>query len=124
MGKHLPLLDIENSVMLFKFLYVQQAAYYACAGLVKLSLICQYLRLFRKGLLRKSCIVLLIITSLWACLWFLQGWVPCFPVSGLWNRLDGASAKCWGTVYGDPAQVPSPLLSPTNLPLTGRTRHK
>ncbi|KAJ4351736.1 uncharacterized protein N0V89_007079 [Didymosphaeria variabile] len=101
LGKHLYYVDPNDFVTLFKFLYVQNAAYYTCAGVVKLSLLCQYLRLFRKGIIRQICIVLIVLTGLWAFFWFFQGWFPCFPVSGFWNRAQIPPAKCWGTGFGN-----------------------
>ncbi|KAJ4301415.1 hypothetical protein N0V90_003507 [Kalmusia sp. IMI 367209] len=98
---HLFYIDPKNFVTLFKFIYVQNASYYTCAGLVKISLLCQYLRLFKKGLLRKMCIILMVLTSLWACFWFIQGWFPCFPVSGFWNRTQTPAPKCWGTGFAN-----------------------
>lgn len=101
LGKHLYYVDPNDFVTLFKFLYVQNAAYYTCAGIVKLSLLCQYLRLFQKGVIRQICIVLMVLTGLWAFFWFFQGWFPCFPVSGFWNRTRTPPAKCWGTGFGN-----------------------
>ena len=99
LGGHLFNVDPECFVNLFKLLYVQNAAYYTCAGLVKLSLLCQYLRIFTKGPMRITCLVLLGMTSVWAIFWFIQGWFPCFPVSGFWNRAQQPPPKCWGTGF-------------------------
>ncbi|KAF1966066.1 hypothetical protein BU23DRAFT_603768 [Bimuria novae-zelandiae CBS 107.79] len=101
LGKHIFNIQPNHFITMFKLLYVQTASYYTCAGLVKLSLLCQYLRLFKKGALRYICIGLLVLTSLWSFLWFLQGWFPCFPVSGFWNRLSQPPPKCWGTSIAD-----------------------
>ncbi|KAF2451514.1 hypothetical protein P171DRAFT_426024 [Karstenula rhodostoma CBS 690.94] len=96
LGKHLYYIDPNELVTLSKFLYVQNAAYYTCAGFIKLSLLCQYLRLFQKGIVRQICIVLLVLTGLWTFFWLFQGWFPCFPVSGSWDRGQIPPAKCWG----------------------------
>lgn len=101
LGKHLYFLNQNEFATLFKFLYLQNAAYYMCAGTVKLSLLCQYLRLFEKGVVRQICIGVLAMTSLWALFWSFQGWFPCFPVSGFWNRFGDHPAKCWGTGFGN-----------------------
>jgi hypothetical protein len=96
LGEHLYSVSPNEFATLFKFLYVQHAAYYTCAGFIKLSLLCQYLRLFQKGIVRQICIVLLVTTGLWTFFWAFQGWFPCFPVSGFWNRAQTPAAKCWG----------------------------
>lgn len=97
LGEHLVDIDQDRLQTLFKSFYVHIGGYYTCAGLVKLSLLCQYLRLFKQGIVRKVCIVLLVLISLWSFLWFFQGWAPCFPVSGFWNRTQQPPPKCWGT---------------------------
>lgn len=79
-----------------KLLYIQGACYYTCTGLIKLSLLCQYLRIFKTGLLRRVCLILIVIISCWGAFWLFQGWFPCFPVSGYWNRLQTPPPKCWG----------------------------
>ncbi|KAF9739542.1 hypothetical protein PMIN01_02176 [Paraphaeosphaeria minitans] len=101
LGKHLYYVAPNDFVTLFKFLYIQHAAYYTCAGIIKLSLLCQYLRLFQKGIVRQICVILLGLTSLWAFFWFFQGWFPCFPISGFWDRTRIPPAKCWGTGFGN-----------------------
>lgn len=104
LGKHLFYVDFNNFSSLLKCLYVQNASYYTCTGLVKLSLLCQYLRVFKKGGLRWSCIILLGVTIIFTLFWFIQGWFPCFPVSGFWNRTGQSTAKCWGTGFADDMQ--------------------
>lgn len=99
LGGHLFYVDPKCFVTLFKILYVQTAGYYTCSGLVKLSLLCQYLRIFKTGPMRMTCFVLLVMTSIWATFWFIQGWFPCFPVSGFWDRMGHPQAKCWGTGF-------------------------
>lgn len=105
LGKHLFNVDFGNFTSLLKCLYVQNAAYYTSTGLVKLSLLCQYLRVFKKGTLRWTCVILTGLTVCFSLFWFIQGWFPCFPVSGFWDRTSGNStAKCWGTGFADDAE--------------------
>lgn len=83
----------------FKWLYVQSASYYTTTALIKVSLLLQYLRLFRNGILRKICLILLILVSLWGSAFIFMAWFPCFPVSGFWNRSQG-NVKCYGFGFG------------------------
>lgn len=85
--------------MALKFLYIQNASYFTTTGSIKMSLLCQYLRLFKTGMLRKACIVLLVIASIFTAAWSFQGWFPCFPVSGFWDRLRTPPPSCWGTGF-------------------------
>lgn len=82
---------------MMKYLYVTNAAYHTTTALVKISLLLQYLRLFRQGTLRYICITLLAIVALWGFAFSFLAWFPCLPVSGLWNRT--ASSKCYGFGY-------------------------
>lgn len=64
------------------------------SAIIKISLLIQYLRIFKAGAMRWTCIVLLVILSLWGLGFFIVGWFPCFPVRGAWQR--EINAKCYG----------------------------
>jgi hypothetical protein len=99
LGKHMIFIGPQKLVTTLKFLYIQLGAYHTCAGLVKLSLLCQYLRLFKAGTIRQICIVMFMVTCMWSVVLFIQGWFPCFPVSGFWDRLQQPPPKCWGVGF-------------------------
>jgi len=94
LGEHILYVGADRLVLMMKYLYLNMASYYMCAGLVKLSLLCQYLRMFKSGVLRTTCLVLLYTTGFWTLFWFMQGWFPCFPVSGFWDRQQLPPPKC------------------------------
>jgi hypothetical protein len=79
---------------MMKYLYLNNSSYFMCAGLVKISLLCQYLRMFKAGAVRNTCLVLMCATSFWTLFWSIQGFFPCFPVSGFWNRQQVPPPKC------------------------------
>lgn len=81
-----------------KWLYVTNAAYHTTTALIKISLLCQYLRMFQ-GIRRKVCIVMLVIVSLWGATFSFMSWFPCFPVDGFWNRTQTPAPKCYGFGY-------------------------
>lgn len=64
------------------------------SAIIKISLLLQYLRIFKAGVMRWICITLLVIVSLWGLGFFVVGWFPCFPVRGAWQR--ELNAKCYG----------------------------
>lgn len=88
---------IKNLQVMMKYLYVTNAAYHTTTALIKLSLLLQYLRLFRQGTLRYICIILLAIVAAWGLAFSFLAWFPCLPVSGFWNRT--AQSKCYGFGY-------------------------
>ncbi|KAH7398178.1 hypothetical protein BKA66DRAFT_407290 [Pyrenochaeta sp. MPI-SDFR-AT-0127] len=81
------------------WLYITSAAYHTTTALIKVSLLCQYLRIFREGLRRKVCFILLASIVLWGLAFSFMAWVPCFPVSGYWNRMQVPPPKCYGFGY-------------------------
>lgn len=80
-----------------KHIYVTNAAYHTTTALIKMSLLLQYLRLFRQGTLRYVCMILLVVVTIWGIAFSFLGWFPCIPVSGFWHRT--ASSKCYGFGY-------------------------
>jgi hypothetical protein len=103
MGQHLTalIMDPVELVTLLKWLYVQMASYYTTTSLIKVSLLCQYLRLFQRGALRRISYGLLVVVSLWGMVIAFMNWFPCFPPSGFWNRLQQPPPKCYGFGFGD-----------------------
>lgn len=83
MGHHLlyALPMFEKTMICY---YVTTAAYTTTTVLIKLSLLLQYLRLFRTGYRRIVVIVMIVIVSLWGSVFSFMAWFPCFPVKGFW----------------------------------------
>lgn len=67
------------------------------ATFIKLSLLCQYLRIFEKGSWPyKASLATIVAVTLWGLAYSILAFVPCWPVSDFWYSPTGA--KCWG--YG------------------------
>lgn len=66
---------------------------------IKISLLVQYLRIFKAGAMRWTCIVLIVVVTLWGIGFSFSGWFACNPVRGAWNRT--IPAKCVGFGFGD-----------------------
>ena len=81
--------------------YVENATYVTNTALIKISLLFQYLRVFKEGIVRWICICLLIFVALWGTAFGFMAWFPCFPVRGYWDRSIGP--RCYGYGYNDNA---------------------
>ncbi|CAI6342283.1 unnamed protein product [Periconia digitata] len=84
---------------LMRWLYIQNATYLTCSGIVKMSLLFQYFRMFKQGKSRIACQIVLGLVVLYTVTAFMQGWFPCFPANGFWDRLQTPRPKCWGLGY-------------------------
>jgi len=110
LGRHLIYsLDIVPETM--HWLYFTNATYHTTTTFIKISLLLQYLRLFRDGLRRRICFVLLGIVILWGLAFMFMAWVPCFPISGFWNRTAVPAAKCYGFGYSTAADARLAVLA-------------
>lgn len=96
LGHHLVYV-VDSLPAMMKYLYVTNAAYHTTTALIKLSLLLQYLRLFRQGALRYMCMTMLAVIAGWGLAFSFLAWFPCLPVSGFWHRT--AQSKCYGFGY-------------------------
>lgn len=62
------------------WLYITNAAYHTTTAFIKVSLLFQYLRIFRNGIRRTICIMLFATICVWGMVYSFISWVPCFPV--------------------------------------------
>ncbi|KAF1927875.1 uncharacterized protein M421DRAFT_421069 [Didymella exigua CBS 183.55] len=114
LGHHL-IYVINTLPVMMKYLYVTNAAYHTTTFLIKVSLLLQYLRLFRQGILRYICMILLFIVACWGLAFSFLAWFPCLPVSGFWHRT--AQSKCYGFGYRtmDEAKITLYIFAGTNM---------
>jgi hypothetical protein len=73
--------------------------YITNTAVVKISLLLQFLRIFKAGYMRTVCLVLLGLVSIWGFAFSIVGWFPCFPVRSYWERLPGS--RCYGFGFGN-----------------------
>jgi len=90
-------------------LWLSNAAFHTTTACIKTSLILQCLRLFKGGIRRKICIVLLVIVAIWGLAFSFMAWVPCFPVSSFWDRANGG--KCYGFGFRTAAETKNFILA-------------
>jgi hypothetical protein len=72
-------------------------------ALIKISLLLQYMRLYRRGsLLHNTCRGLVVFVALWGVAYSAIAWVPCVPPSVYWESFepskDVSQLRCYG--YG------------------------
>ncbi|KAI1372507.1 hypothetical protein F4677DRAFT_432442 [Hypoxylon crocopeplum] len=93
LGRHFIQLSEHDMQSYLKVFYVTNASYNVSTTFIKMSLLFQYLRVYRSGNMRTICMIMLVVVGLWGAAYSFMGWVPCFPVSGYWNM--GITAKCY-----------------------------
>ncbi|KAF3003687.1 hypothetical protein E8E13_008735 [Curvularia kusanoi] len=107
LGQHLVYI-LPTLQDMMKHLYVTNAAYHTTTALIKISLLMQYLRLFRQGTLRYITLILLGTVAAWGIAFSFLAWFPCIPVSGFWDRKAGD--VCYGFGYRTPDEARATLL--------------
>jgi hypothetical protein len=116
MGKHMDALPLERvseflrvSPILFQLcgsfdlhaqhFYIGSLTYPLALTFIKLALLCQYLLIFNLSSRRRTfCKCLIGFTSIWGLVFTIATWVPCLPISAMWDvSPDGQrAARCWG----------------------------
>jgi hypothetical protein len=94
-----------------KWFYVTNAAYTSTSVCVKLSLLCQYLRLFRESYRRAITLTILVTVAIWGGIFSFMAWFPCFPVSGFWNKTMVPPAKCYAFGYRTTGEAKQTLFA-------------
>ncbi|CBX92052.1 predicted protein [Plenodomus lingam JN3] len=94
LGKHMLYLGFDNIERYLLTFYIENGMYVTETTLIKISLLLQYLRIFKAGYMRWICIVLLGLVSAWGAGFMFIAWFPAFPVRGAWD------ATVVGTRYG------------------------
>lgn len=79
------------------------ATYSLSTALLKLSLLCQYLRIFDKGPIRLAIWTLIAICFAWGFVTTFMAFFPCFPVKAYWDWTL-TNAKCYA--YGSREEKP------------------
>ncbi|KAK5658437.1 hypothetical protein OQA88_1826 [Cercophora sp. LCS_1] len=105
MGQHSNMLSMDEMYMFLKHFYIGSITYPLTLAFIKLALLFQYLRIFSLTSKRRVfCKWLIGFTSIWGLFYSIPTWVPCYPVSSMWDLRQPARA-CWGYVSRDPAQA-------------------
>ncbi|KAF2625596.1 hypothetical protein BU25DRAFT_473709 [Macroventuria anomochaeta] len=98
-GQHMLYIDTDKIETYLLTFYIEHNIYLTETAIIKVSLLLQYLRIFKAGRMRWLCLSLLVIVSLWGLAFSIVGWFSCTPVSAYWRR--SAGAKCYGFGFDD-----------------------
>lgn len=86
LGRHFLLLGIEGMRDFIRTFYIANGTYPMCSTFIKLALLFQYLRLFKKGTrLRILTVITIIVVCLWGFVFTFMSWVPCVPIRAYWD---------------------------------------
>ncbi|KAF2642350.1 hypothetical protein P280DRAFT_467718 [Massarina eburnea CBS 473.64] len=96
LGQHYLYLGEAKQTAYQKYFYMENAVYITETAVIKMSLLVQYLRIFRAGIMRYMCLTLLCLVALWGLSYGFLAWFPCFPVQAMWRRAEFPNAKCYG----------------------------
>ncbi|KAF1921699.1 hypothetical protein BDU57DRAFT_436789 [Ampelomyces quisqualis] len=99
LGHHMLDLGPDKMEKYFIIFYIENSVYLMQTAAIKISLLLQFLRIFKAGAMRRVCLTLLSIVTLWGLAFAFAGWFPCFPVRGAWQHRIGA--KCYGFGLSD-----------------------
>ncbi|KAF2127152.1 hypothetical protein P153DRAFT_398518 [Dothidotthia symphoricarpi CBS 119687] len=94
LGQHMLYLGLENVERYLMFFYIEHSMYLTETSLIKISLLLQYLRIFKAGMMRWICVTLLVLVSIWGFGFSIAGWFSCNPIRGAYIRT--LNAKCYG----------------------------
>ncbi|KZM19228.1 uncharacterized protein EKO05_0007362 [Ascochyta rabiei] len=98
-GQHMLYIGIDNIENYLQSFYIEHNLYLTETALIKVSLLLQYLRIFKAGRMRWLCLGLLAVVSLWGLAFSIMGWFSCSPVGAYWHRT--VESKCYGFGFGD-----------------------
>ncbi|CAI6337986.1 unnamed protein product [Periconia digitata] len=96
LGHHYLYIGIQNMGDYQKLFWVMNSVYIMETAIIKMSLLVQYLRIFKAGTMRWICLSMLGIVTAWGITYSFLSWFPCFPVQAFWDRLSYPNAKCYG----------------------------
>ncbi|VUC29910.1 unnamed protein product [Clonostachys rosea] len=98
LGEHFVELSDEKRKTYFFLFYLADGSFVTSVGMIKSSLLLQYLRVFkRRSIQRDASMVVLIAVAIWGSVTTFMAWFPCFPIRGYWDW-SIKDRKCYG--YG------------------------
>lgn len=92
------------------------ATYPGSAGLIKLAILFQYLRIYDKqSRFRKATILTIVVVALWSLVYSILAWIPTIPVYAYWDISVPASRYAFGSIYVEPFVAIYTSLTATNV---------
>ncbi|KAH8905664.1 hypothetical protein BR93DRAFT_978837 [Coniochaeta sp. PMI_546] len=110
-GRHFLLLTVGSVRMYLKLFYVLNINLNLSATFIKLSLLCQFLRLFDKGTWAyRASLIGLVFVTLWGLTFIILSLFPCTVISNAWD-IFATNARCWGYASQNPDLFTATLVS-------------
>ncbi|KAB5578892.1 hypothetical protein GE09DRAFT_952291 [Coniochaeta sp. 2T2.1] len=110
-GQHFLLLTVGKVRSYLRLFYVLNINLNLSATFIKLSLLCQFLRLFDKGTWAyRSSLIGLVFVTLWGLAFLVLSLFPCTVVSHAWD-IFAINARCWGYASQNPDLFTATLVS-------------
>ncbi|KAF1975955.1 hypothetical protein BU23DRAFT_502511 [Bimuria novae-zelandiae CBS 107.79] len=115
LGQHFLYLRITQMEGYIEMFYFANAIYITNCAVIKLSLLVQYLRIFKAGTMRWICKTLFVIIAAWGVTYGFLAWFPCFPPQAYYKKNDYPNAHCYGFGFGNEKDFISLFESHTAL---------
>lgn len=98
--------------------YVANATYPGSAGLIKLAILMQYLRVYdRESPFRRVIVATIWIVVVWSLVFAVMAWVPTVPVYAYWDLDVPATRYGFGSIYVEPFVAVYTGLTSSNMVL-------
>lgn len=121
-GDHDVVLKKQKHTFPRQIFYVANASYPSSAGLIKLALLFQYLRVYEKGTpLRIAVVITTVIVALWCLAYSILSWIPTVPVSAYWNLTMPAVRYAYGSLYVEPFVLTYTSMTASNMVLDSKS---
>ncbi|EOD50841.1 putative pth11-like integral membrane protein [Neofusicoccum parvum UCRNP2] len=128
LGKHVWEVSPAEQMDLSKYLYVSVIFYNGAVGLVKISILLQYLRIFATKRMQRACYVILVLNSMFAIETVIISVFDCTPIPFFWDKtIPNGHCVDFGAMWFSHASVnivfdlvlvilPMPVINSLNLP--------
>lgn len=100
--------DVREYLRIF---YVLNININLAAAFIKLSLLCQFLRIFKRGTWpHRASVVGIVLVAMWGFAFTLVALFPCAVISDAWN-IFATNTACWGYGTTDPDAFTATFVS-------------
>ncbi|KAK0113101.1 hypothetical protein ONS95_014805 [Cadophora gregata] len=95
LGKDIWSVQFENITHILYIFYFSEVLYLGSSMMIRVSMLCLYLRIFPHGILRRITHVVTVVNLLYGTSFMTASIFQCIPVHAAWTRWDGTvPAKC------------------------------
>ncbi|KAH8650979.1 hypothetical protein BGZ60DRAFT_334095, partial [Tricladium varicosporioides] len=95
LGKHFETLPTEESTRNLQILWVSIIVYNLTLGLLKISILTQYLRIFIGEAIRITCYAILALVCIHTLLSIVLATLACYPIAYFWDKSIATSHSCF-----------------------------